>query len=247
MAARMPLRLNAALDAPAAARAYAGARRLHIPNLLEDAHARALHAEIAAQREWNFVIFAHEKNMDLDAAGWDRLDPETKRKTIQIVHERANQEFAFMHYKLSLYDRYHNGRQLSPGLIDFFEFLNGPAFLGFARTVTGHADIAFADAQLTAFSPGHFVTIHNDDLAGKNRRAAYVFNLTPEWREDWGGYLNFFDDDGHVVAGFKPAFNALNLFSVPMKHNVGAVAPFARKPRIVVSGWLRAGADPMRG
>ncbi len=243
----MPLRLNSALDAHAVARRYAEAGRLHIPEFLEAAGAEALHAEIAAQRQWNFVIFAHEKNMDLDAAGWDRLDAETKRKAIQIVHERANQEFAFMHYKLSLYDRYHNGRQLTPGLIEFFEFLNGEAFLGFARTVTGHADIAFADAQLTAFSPGHFVTIHNDALEGKNRRAAYVLNLTPEWREDWGGYLNFFDDDGHVSAGFKPAFNALNLFTVPMRHSVGAVAPFARKPRIVVSGWLRAGADPMRG
>jgi Rps23 Pro-64 3,4-dihydroxylase Tpa1-like proline 4-hydroxylase len=242
----MQLRLNAALDAPAVAAAYARSKRLHVPHFLETADAEALHAEIAAQRQWNFVIFAHEKNMDLDAAGWDRLDAETKRKAIAIVHERANHEFAFMHYKLSLYDRYHQGRQLSPGLIDFFEFLNGEAFLGFARAVTGHADIAFADAQLTAFSPGHFVTIHNDDLEGKNRRAAYVLNLTPEWREDWGGYLNFFDDDGHVVAGFKPAFNALNLFSVPMRHAVGAVAPFARKPRIVVSGWLRAGADPMR-
>lgn len=242
----MQLRLNPALDPAALARAYAIHQRLHVADVLEADDAHALHDEIAAQRAWNFVIFAHEKNMDLDAAGWDKLDAETKRKTVQIVHERANHEFAFMHYKLSLYDRYHRGRQLTPGLIDFFEFLNGEAFLGFVRALTGFDDIAFADAQLTAFSPGHFVTIHNDDLEGKNRRAAYVFNLTPEWREDWGGYLNFFDDDGHLSAGFKPAFNALNVFTVPMRHSVGVVAPFARKPRLVVSGWLRAGADPMR-
>lgn len=242
----MRLRINAALDVRGVAQRYSEAGRLHIPAFLDHADAQALHAEIAAQRQWNFVIFAHDKNIDLDAEGWDKLDAETKRKTVQIVHERANQEFAFMHYKLSLYDRYHQGRQLSPGLIEFFEFLNGEAFLGFARDVTGHADIAFADAQLTAFNPGHFVTIHNDALEGKNRRAAYVLNLTPEWREDWGGYLNFFDEDGHVCAGFKPAFNALNLFTVPMRHSVGVVAPFARRPRIVVSGWLRAGADPMR-
>ncbi len=243
----MRLNLNPDLHPHALAAAYARAGRLHVANFLEDGDARALHAEIASQRAWNFVIFAHEKNIDLDAQGWETLDAETKRKTIQIVHERANREFAFMHYKLSLYDRYHNGRQLSPGLIDFFEFLNGEAFLGFARALTGAHDIAFADAQLTAFNPGHFVTIHNDDLDGKNRRAAYVLNLTPEWREDWGGYLNFFDDDGHVAAGYKPAFNALNIFTVPMRHSVGVVAPFAKKPRIVVSGWLRAGADPMRG
>ena len=240
------MKINSNLGVAAAIDAYKDQLRIHIRDYLDAGDAAALHEEIAALRDWNFVVFAHGKNIDLDADGWRKLDAEAKKRTEQIVYERANHEFAYMHYKLSLYDRYYHGRGLTPPLIELFEFLNGGEHLDFMRKLTGEPDISFSDAQLTAFGPGHFITIHNDDLEGKNRRAAFVLNFTPEWREDWGGYLNFFDDDGHVEAGYKPAFNALNVFTVPSRHSVGIVAPFAQKPRIVVSGWLRAGEDPMR-
>ena len=60
-----------------------------------------------------------------------------------------------------------------------------------------------------------------------------------EWRPDWGGYLNFYDDEGDVVAGYKPRFNALNLFAVPKKHNVTYVPPFAPVGRFAITGWFR--------
>lgn len=241
------MKLNSSLDVAALAAAYAKFNRLHVPNILDADDARGLHDEIAGAGLWNFVIHDQRGNIDLDADGWRRLDPQSRQRAQEAVHEAANVGFAYMHYKLSVYDRYHRGGPLQPRLRELFEFLNGAAFIDFARRLTGCADIAFADAQLTAFGPGHFVTIHDDNLDGKNRRAAYVLNMTPEWREDWGGYLNFFDAAGHVVAGYKPAFNAINVFTVPARHSVGAISNFAKKPRLAVSGWLRAGADPLAG
>ncbi len=52
------------------------------------------------------------------------------------------------------------------------------------------------------------------------RIAAYVLNMTPQWRPDWGGALLFSDRPGHISEGYLPAFNALNLFSVPQEHLV---------------------------
>src|SRR5690606_24819670 len=101
-------------------------------------------------------------------------------------------------------------------------------------------DIAFADSQATRFSAGHFLTTHDDDVAGKQRRAAYVLNLTPHWRTDWGGVLQFIDADGHVTAGLAPKFNALNLFRVPQQHAVSFVTPSAPSSRYSITGWLRA-------
>jgi SM-20-related protein len=49
-------------------------------------------------------------------------------------------------------------------------------------------------------------------------RVAYVLNLTREWQPQWGGYLLFHDEDGDVIAGYKPRFDALNLFAVPQAH-----------------------------
>jgi Rps23 Pro-64 3,4-dihydroxylase Tpa1-like proline 4-hydroxylase len=71
-------------------------------------------------------------------------------------------------------------------------------------------------------------------------QVAYVMNFcAEEWRPDWGGYLLFYDEDGDVVAGFKPRFNALNLFRVPQKHSVTYVAPFAPIARFAITGWFR--------
>src|SRR5690606_1917921 len=95
------------------------------------------------------------------------------------------------------------------------------------RALTGLHDIAFADSQATRFSPGHFLTSHDDDVEGKQRRAAYVLSMTPQWRTDWGGILQFIDAEGHVSAGIMPKFNALNVFKVPQTHSVSFVTPSA--------------------
>ncbi len=77
-------------------------------------------------------------------------------------------------------------------------------------------------------------------MAGKQRRAAYVLSLTPEWRAEWGGVLEFLDADGHIAEGYVPCFNALNVFLVPQLHHVSCVAAFAAAPRLSLTGWLRA-------
>lgn len=120
------------------------------------------------------------------------------------------------------------------------DFLNGPDFLALVRGVTGDDGIAFADAQATRYRPGHVLTGHDDAAEGKNRLYAYVLNLTREWRADWGGVLAFEGTDGHVEEGFAPAFNALNLFAVPMRHAVTQVASFAPRDRLSITGWLRS-------
>ncbi|MDP1778054.1 MAG: 2OG-Fe(II) oxygenase family protein, partial [Brevundimonas sp.] len=119
-------------------------------------------------------------------------------------------------------------------------FLNGPDFIAFVRTVTGDARIDFADAQATRYRPGHVLTGHDDTAAGKNRLYAYVLNLTRDWRPDWGGVLAFEAADGHIEEGFAPAFNALNIFAVPMRHAVTQVASFAPRDRLSITGWLRS-------
>lgn len=241
------MKLNPAHSAAALAAEFGRDRRIHIPAILEEADARALHADAASAPNWHFTFFTNGKSTDLDAEGWRALDPSAKQRTISIVHEAASRGFSYMHYKYPIYDRYHAGTAMPPQLTALFEFLNGDAFLSFVRSVTGFSDIGFCDAQLTAFGPGHFLTVHNDDLEGKNRRVAYVLNITPEWREDWGGYLNFFDKNGNLTGGFKPSFNALNMFAIPTAHSVGSVSMFAQRPRLAISGWMRAGEDPKRG
>ena len=60
-----------------------------------------------------------------------------------------------------------------------------------------------------------------------------------DWRPEWGGYLQFFDDEGDVVQAFRPRFNSLNLFAVPQPHAVSFVPPFAPLGRYAITGWFR--------
>jgi Rps23 Pro-64 3,4-dihydroxylase Tpa1-like proline 4-hydroxylase len=115
----------------------------------------------------------------------------------------------------------------------------------FLRVVTGAEDIQYADAQATAYSPGDFLTGHDDAVTGKSRRAAYVFGLTPMWRLEWGGLLLFHGSDGNVERGLVPAFNSLNLFAVPRMHSVSEVTRAAAYRRYSITGWLRAETQPL--
>ena len=219
--------------------------RVHIPVILAAHSAENLIDTIEKDTRWNLVTNNNGSHLDLDAAGMAALSEGDQIKFADAVHKQARWEFQYLFANYPIYDSYYNGR-LQDGLLRrLFEFLNSPPFLDFVRTVTGDETINFADAQATKYEPGHFLTVHDDNIAGKNRCCAFVLNLTKEWRADWGGLLQFYDQQDHITEAFTPTFNALNIFQVPQKHSVSAVAPFAGAPRYSITGWLRSGADPL--
>ncbi|QIQ86316.1 2OG-Fe(II) oxygenase family protein [Erythrobacter sp.] len=129
-------------------------------------------------------------------------------------------------------------------LDDFARFLSDEPALDFVRTVIGAGAASYADAQATAYGPGHFLTAHDDDVAGKNRKAAYVMNLSCDWTADWGGLLVFHAPGEARAEALVPSFNALNLFAVPQLHSVSMVAPWVPRRRYSITGWLRGGRKP---
>ncbi len=220
--------------------------RVHIPDILAAQSAENIVNTMKKDTHWNIVTNSNGRHLDLDASGIAGLSNDDQIKFADAVHSQARSHFQYLFANYPIYDSYFSGR-LSKGLLrQAFEFLNSPSFLAFVRAVTGDNTIKFADAQATKYEPGHFLTVHDDNISGKNRCCAYVLNLTREWRADWGGLLQFYGANGHVIEAFTPKFNALNIFRVPQKHSVSAVAPFAGASRYSITGWLRSGADPNR-
>jgi Rps23 Pro-64 3,4-dihydroxylase Tpa1-like proline 4-hydroxylase len=131
-------------------------------------------------------------------------------------------------------------------LYGMFEYLNSPAMLGFIEQITGRRDIVRADAQYTRYSAGQYLTRHRDDIEGTTRRLAYVFGFTRRWHPDWGGLLQFYEDDGTPRDAWAPAFNRLSLFDIRHVHSVGYVTPFAGESRLSLTGWFygKATAEP---
>lgn len=119
--------------------------------------------------------------------------------------------------------------------------VNAPETLAQVRALTGFQDITPADGQATRYRGGHFLTRHRDDIPGQDRRVAYVLSLTERWHPDWGGLLQFFEDNGTPRDAWVPGWNVLSLFDVRHVHSVTYVAPFAGAPGLSVTGWFRAG------
>ena len=177
--------------------------------------------------------------MTADARAYDNLSPQKKGEILQEVMTTARENFQFF------YDSYRIDTAIEAGVGDqlylhrFYEFMNSETFLSFMRDITGMKTMALVDGQATRFKPSSFLTDHNDYDVNKGRLCAYVMNLTPEWRPDWGGILNFFDKDGNVIEGYTPRWNTLNLLRVPQSHSVSYVPPFAGGHRLSITGWLR--------
>lgn len=218
--------------------------RLHIPNFLEPNSAKSLGDIVCNFNEWNLSLNSGDTHYDINHVTRQNLNSEFYTSLYASVGRDALLGFQYIFENYPLYDAYYSG-SCPKNLRDILEFINSDSFLSFIKKISKYDDITFADSQLTKFSAGQFLTSHNDDVSGKNRRIAYVLNLTPLWNPDWGGILQFHGNDKHIEHGFVPMFNSLNLFSVPQKHSVSQIASYVTTSRYAVTGWLREGVNPL--
>ncbi len=232
-------RLNPDMDWEAAAAAFQRNGRVSLPAFLEEASALRLREHLIASEAWRLVLNAGAKVYEIDRLGQQALTDAQWKTLDGAVAAAARQGFQYRFETIRVPDDSEE-RQDAGLLGDLATFLSSLPVLERLSQVTGASDLTFADAQATSYGPGHFLTAHDDDVEGKNRRSAYVLGLTPDWRAEYGGLLMFHGEDGHIARGLVPAFNTLNIFRVPQPHSVSCVAPFAPEPRISVTGWLRA-------
>lgn len=218
---------------------YSQLGRIHIPNFLNSESANKIYKSLEKQKEWNFAWNDQGKHTDLSYQGVMSWTIEQKKLLREKIYTQAEKQFQYSYSAIPIFDIYRN--KLMPGHFfnDIYEFFNTPKFIEFARQVTGETAIKYTDMQATRFTQCDFLTEHDDNVIGKKRLAAYVLNLTPTWNNDWGGSLVFSDSKDSISESFYPKFNALNIFSVPQKHSVSFIAPFASADRYSITGWFR--------
>ncbi|MGZ8347364.1 MAG: 2OG-Fe(II) oxygenase [Allosphingosinicella sp.] len=228
------------LDPAALAAMFARSGRLQIAGFLGGGGAPALLDSLSRSEDWVLTLNKGERVFDLRKAAFAALSPAERADLSRDVVQGARTGFQFCYETIRLPKR--GETRPNSALAALERFLCSDAMIGFFRTVTGLPDIGFADAHASRYLPGHFLTAHDDRIDGQQRRAAYVLNLTPDWRAEWGGLLLFHERDGGVSRGFMPLFNSLTIFCVPQPHSVSYVTPIAPHPRYAVTGWLRAEA-----
>lgn len=232
--------LAPAIDVAALAERFARDGRIQIAPFLVPPAAEALAAHLTARTDWRQVMNSGERVFETVPAVLAALTDAQRQRLEETMHAAARTGFQYRYDSIHVPDDPAARAALSDRLTEFARFMSSKLVIDLVSRIGGATDIAFADAQATIYRKGDFLTAHTDDVAGKNRRAAYVFGLTRNWRAEWGGLLLFHGGSGGIAEGYVPAFNTLSLFAVPQTHSVSQVAPWADGPRLSVTGWLRA-------
>lgn len=234
--------LNPELNHDALATAFRQKERLLIPDILDREAADKLSHCLREEVPWGLATQIDGAGRTFTQDELRAMAPEQWQQMVRDTQQEAQKGYQFFYNAYQIVTAYKEKRDIELFLRAFLEFLNSPAMIDFARRVTGHDDIAKADAQATRYLPGHFLRRHNDvALAGPtdSRRAAYVMNMTRNWQTDWGGLLHFMTEDGNIEESWVPGWNTLTLFNIPAWHHVSCVAPYATEPRLAVTGWFR--------
>jgi SM-20-related protein len=232
--------INDGID-PARYRTELGRRgRVQIPSYLQGEAAERLNLCLRDEVPWTLAyrgvgepgVLSHEELGD--------LGPEQYAARLRELAADARGEYAFAYESYMMVRAYNEGRDPDLLLHRVLEFLNSPEYLTFIRMLTGENRIRRVSAQATRYRPGHFLRRHNDFNDVEQRLYAYVMNLSREWEADWGGQLQFLEEDGSVSETFLPRWNSLSLFQVPAYHLVTPVAPWAGQDRLSITGWFQA-------
>jgi SM-20-related protein len=244
------LRLNRELDSTQLHEQFARDGRVQVRDLLETEAANRLARLLIESTPWGLAWRAGDERPHLvrreEMAKLDAHEMQAAGNSIAAAVRDRN--FAYIYSQYPASDAA-TERWSTSGEHDLLVTeLNHPQVLDFVRAVSGFPEITWCTAQVTHFGPTQFLSMHQDldGFHGDNRLVAYVLNLPPSgWWPDWGGYLNFFNEEGDIIHGYAPRFNSLNMFRVPQLHNVSYVTPFAAADRLAVTGWFRSGVPAL--
>ncbi|MEY5008282.1 MAG: hypothetical protein RL764_1598 [Pseudomonadota bacterium] len=237
--------LNPAINRKSAGRRFADTGRVQIRDVLTRDAAHELLTVLRRGTKWSMAIFSEAdghrgpKSYRYETIAGPGGAEQVNRAAASAEELSAQGDYAFRYAHYPIVDALNQKWAPNGPHEILLEHLNAPEFLSLAREVTGIGELVRADAQATLFAANHYLGRHDDSHVMNGWRVAYVLNLAPdEWKPDWGGYLLFLNEDGDVIEGFRPRFNALNLFLVPQSHLVSYVPPFAPTARFAITGWL---------
>lgn len=211
--------------------------RIQILNFLEPEAAKKLSSEMGTL-DWSLVVNEGDQNFGIDATQAKNLGMAKMSAIKRDAKRRASTRFQYLFENYRVSDLAELGGHLPPFIQSIFDQMNQTDFLNSAALLTGQ-NSDFIDMQATRYRAGHFLTDHDDNVDGKNRKLAYVINLSQRWRPSWGGQLEFLSANKEVTESYLPVFNSLSLFEVPTDHRVSPVKIAAKHPRLSLTGWFR--------
>jgi len=206
---------------------------VRIFNFLEQTSLEQLKVSMETKVDYGNAFYLEGQNRQASDVEIQKLPAATQQQLYRDIHTDASKGAGF------LYGRHKIEKNSLVELNDTLKLINSEHILNLIGEITSQPELQYADGQATRYRRGDFLTRHNDSAPGETRRIAYVLGLTQDWHPDWGGLLQFFEQDGTPTTSWSPAINSLTLFNVDKIHSVTSIAPFALKSRYSVTGWFR--------
>lgn len=235
------------LDSEKFRTAFAMKGRTRIENFLTPRSAETLYRHVATETAWRSFVVANERQLTTPRLSDGAGSAEDDREVFECAYDGARNGFAYLYDADQLFPEDEpEGQRVtatvrSERLAQFSALLNSPAFLSGLRGITGILPIGRVEIQVTRFRSGHFATFHGATRTADKtlkRVASLMLSLTPEWKPEWGGLLEFRSDNGTAIEAHAPWFNTLDVFRFPQGHWISAVAPFAQSPRLAIHGRI---------
>ncbi|MDH5618525.1 MAG: 2OG-Fe(II) oxygenase [Gammaproteobacteria bacterium] len=211
---------------------------LQVPDFFTPETAEYLHKIHVENQDWSLAYNDGDNYYESPIREIQAASPQHRQQLMNGIYARARTQFQYVFYQYYISQAIELGEQPGHPMHQYHEFINSDEVLDFMRTLSGESAVRKADSYASNYSPGHFLTTHDDRHASHDRVAAFVFGMTKTWDKNWGGHLAFFDDDGNITDALMPSFNTLNIFLIPQMHSVQLVSPFAGANRISYLGWL---------
>jgi SM-20-related protein len=121
------------------------------------------------------------------------------------------------------------------------KYLSTSEIHDFIRTITDIPVTQSNELFASWYKEGDFLSMHSD---GDNGQVGFVYNISKNWRPEWGGMLHFLKpgDSNTVEKVVSPRYNALILFDLSTTagadHFVSHVNTSQAK-RLSFTGWFK--------
>lgn len=234
----MQIKFNPSLSISDIHQQYQQQKRFRINQVFAQETIESLRRWVSADLPFEAAFVRQNQNFSVPTQQLKMMPAQERQALIQDIYRHANKGIGFLYERVKLPET--DGANKNPIGDALFNWLNSKNTINVIKQITGFEDIRNASAQLTRYVPGNFLTRHNDVNPEEQRRVAYVISFTQRWHPDWGGLLQFFQQDGTPLEAWSPLYNSMSLFDVNHPHSVTYVAPFAPHPRLSVTGWFLA-------
>lgn len=204
-----------------------------IPNFLKEDYALDLIKNIKNNQKDDLMISLHPYQINQYTFNIKDVDNDFINQGIKCVNEAYQRgEFGYCFYRKEK----HNDN-CDCKMCDFMTKMNSPEMFKLLTQIVTEVK-SLVSIFLSCYKEGSFLSTHSDTGRGK---IAFVYNLTQDWKEEYGGNFELLTNDWHTVK-YKvvPTFNSLTLFNVADDGVPHRVVPVIKNEveRFAISGWF---------